>query len=109
MLYREDLARLGYSDKNIDAIFRACGEVERWDDFSKPMIRVANFHAARERATYRGDRCSSHARESAGVSDDTTRCQRGARTRTADTAPARARSQTCKEVTTVNLNLPDRA
>ena len=55
VLSRSDLAALGYQRRAIDAIFRAC-PVESWPGYSRPLIRVADFLAWRERCTYRGDR-----------------------------------------------------
>jgi hypothetical protein len=55
VLTRGDLAELGYERRAVDAIFRAC-PVEKWDGYSRPMIRVASFLEWRELATYRGDR-----------------------------------------------------
>lgn len=55
VLTRGDLAELGYERRAVDAIFRAC-PVESWPGYSRPMIRVDDFLAWRERVTYRGDR-----------------------------------------------------
>lgn len=52
VLTRSDLAELGYERRAIDAIFRAC-PVESWPGYRRPMIRVADFLAWRERCTYR--------------------------------------------------------
>lgn len=46
---------LGYERRAVDAIFRAC-PVESWPGYSRPMIRVSEFLAWRERCTYWGDR-----------------------------------------------------
>jgi hypothetical protein len=55
VLSRSDLAELGYGRRAIEAIFRAC-PVEAWDGYSRSMIRVSDFLAARERSIYRDDR-----------------------------------------------------
>jgi hypothetical protein len=55
VLTRSDLAELGYERRAVDAIFRAC-PVESWPGYSRPLIRVADFIAWRERCTYRGDK-----------------------------------------------------
>ena len=55
VLTRSDLRDLGYERRAIDAIYREC-PVEKWPGYAKPMIRVADFLAYRERCTYRGDR-----------------------------------------------------
>ena len=55
VLTRTDLVELGYERRAVDAIFRAC-PVEVWEGYSRPLIRVADFVAWRERATFRGDR-----------------------------------------------------
>lgn len=55
VLTRTDLAQLGYGRRAIDAIFKACGAVEKWEG-GRPMIRVADFVRAREERTFRGDR-----------------------------------------------------
>ena len=55
VLDTSDLTELGYSKRAIEAIHRDC-PVERWDSFSRPLIRVRHFLEARERFTYAGDR-----------------------------------------------------
>jgi hypothetical protein len=55
VLTRSDLAVLGYERRAVDAIFRA-GPVEAWPGYSRPLIRVSDFLAWRDRCTYRGDR-----------------------------------------------------
>jgi hypothetical protein len=55
ILYRTDLQKLGYEQRAVNAIFRAC-PVERWPGYSRTMIRVADFLEWREQNTYRGDR-----------------------------------------------------
>ena len=52
VLTRSDIAELGYERRAVDAIFRAC-PVEVWPGYTRPMIRVADFLAWRERCTYR--------------------------------------------------------
>jgi hypothetical protein len=52
VLTRSDLAELGYERRAIDAIFRAC-PIESWPGYRRPMIRVSDFLAWRERCTYR--------------------------------------------------------
>lgn len=54
-----DLARMGYSQKAINAIYRAAegkSGVEKWPGFRRPMIRASDFVELREQYTYRGDR-----------------------------------------------------
>ena len=55
VLTRTDLVELGYERRAVDAIFRAC-PVESWPGYARPMIRVADFLAWRERCTYTSDR-----------------------------------------------------
>ena len=55
VLTTTDLAALGYERRAIDAIFRAC-PTEKWEGYSRTMIRVADFLEWRERCTYRDDR-----------------------------------------------------
>lgn len=66
VLYRSDLAALGYERTAIDAYFRVC-PVEQPEGTHRPVIRVRDFLEARERATYRGDRVRA-CRRPAGVS-----------------------------------------
>ncbi len=60
VLTRSDLAALGYPRRAIDVIFkhvtREGAGVQSLPGFSRPMIRVADFLAFRERWTYRDDR-----------------------------------------------------
>ena len=59
VLDKTDLARLGYSRRAIDTIFREAERmsgIESWPGFSRAMIRVGDFLELRERYTYRGDR-----------------------------------------------------
>jgi hypothetical protein len=54
-LSRSDLAQLGLERRAVDAIFRACPVVSL-PGYSRPLIRVGDFHAYVEANTYRGDR-----------------------------------------------------
>ena len=60
ILTRSDLAELGYPRRAIDAIFKSViregSGVQQLPGFSRPMIRVADFLAFRDRCTYRDDR-----------------------------------------------------
>lgn len=60
ILTRSDLAALGYPRRAVDVIFkhvtREGAGVQSLPGFSRPMIRVADFLAFRERCTYRDDR-----------------------------------------------------
>jgi hypothetical protein len=55
VLTRSDLCELGYGRRAVDAIFRAV-PVESWPGYARPMVRVSEFLAWRDRVTYRGDR-----------------------------------------------------
>jgi hypothetical protein len=55
VLYRSDLAELGYERRAIDAIFRAC-PVEVLPGYSRPVIRVRDFTELRQHSTYDRDR-----------------------------------------------------
>ena len=55
VLSRSDLRELGYERRAVDCIFRAV-PVESWPGYSRPLIRVSDFIAWRERCTYSGDR-----------------------------------------------------
>jgi hypothetical protein len=50
VLSRSDVAELGYSSRQVDAIFRRC-PVQAWTK-RKPMIRVADFLKARDEVTF---------------------------------------------------------
>ena len=54
-LSRPDLRELGLERRAVDAVFRSCPVVV-FDGYSRPLIRVEDFLAYRERCTYRGDR-----------------------------------------------------
>ena len=60
ILTRSDLAELGYPRRAIDVIFRNIiregSGVQQLPGFSRPMIRVADFLAFRDRCTYQDDR-----------------------------------------------------
>lgn len=57
VLYRGDLAKLGYERRAIDAIFKICATdldgVEEWAGYSRPTITVRAFLQARQRHTRR--------------------------------------------------------
>jgi hypothetical protein len=55
VLSRTDLRELGYERRAVDAIFRAC-PVEVWPGYARPLIRVADFQAWRQRCRYDGSR-----------------------------------------------------
>jgi hypothetical protein len=57
-LTRTDLADLGLQRRAVDAIFRAC-PVVALPGYSRPMIRVSDFHEFIDGSTYRGDRVRS--------------------------------------------------
>lgn len=50
VLSRTDLRVLGYERRAVDAIFRA-SPVESWPGYSRPLLRVSDFLAWRERCT----------------------------------------------------------
>jgi hypothetical protein len=54
-LSRTDLRDLGLRRRAVDAIFRACPVVVL-PGYSRPMIRVSDFHKFIDDSTYRGDR-----------------------------------------------------
>jgi hypothetical protein len=54
-LSRTDLAELGLPRRAIDCIFRAV-DVVAIPGFSRPLIRVADYHAFVERSTYSNER-----------------------------------------------------
>ena len=54
-LSRTDLRELGLERRAVDAIFRSCPVVSI-PGYSRPLIRVADYHAFVEQHTYRGDR-----------------------------------------------------
>jgi hypothetical protein len=55
VLSRSDLRELGYERRAVDAIFRSCPVISI-PGYSRPLIRVADFHEFLEQHTYRGDR-----------------------------------------------------
>jgi hypothetical protein len=55
MLTRSHLRELGLERRAVDAVFRSCPVVV-FEGYSRPLIRVEDFLAYRERCTYRGDR-----------------------------------------------------
>src|SRR5262245_21407997 len=52
VLSSTDLRKLGYSRSVIDQIWRVCG-AEVWEGSRRPLVRVSDFLAWRERYTYR--------------------------------------------------------
>jgi hypothetical protein len=54
-LSRTDLREIGLQRRAVDAIFRACPVVVL-PGYSRPMIRVSDFHTFIDDSTYRGDR-----------------------------------------------------
>jgi hypothetical protein len=54
-LSRTDLRALGLGRRAVDAVFRACPNVEL-PGYSYPLIRVPDYVALIERSTYHGDR-----------------------------------------------------
>jgi hypothetical protein len=54
-LSRGDLAQLGLERRAIDAVFRACPVVSL-PGYSRPLIRVSDYHALLRESTYPGDR-----------------------------------------------------
>jgi hypothetical protein len=55
MLTRSHLRELGWERRAVDAIFRECPNV-LLPGYSRPVIRAADYLAALERFTDRGDR-----------------------------------------------------
>lgn len=55
VLSRTDLRDLGHPRRAVDAIFRLCPVVVL-PGYSRPLIRVADYIAALDAHTYRGDR-----------------------------------------------------
>jgi hypothetical protein len=55
LLTSSDLAELGLSRRAADAVFRHCPVVVL-PDYRRPMVRVRDYVAFIESATYRGDR-----------------------------------------------------
>jgi hypothetical protein len=53
VLTRGDLRELGYERRAVDAIFRACPIVSL-PDYSRPLIRVADYLALLEQHTFDG-------------------------------------------------------
>jgi hypothetical protein len=54
-LSRSDLRELGLERRAVDAVFRSCPALSL-PGYSRPLIRVADFHSFLEQHTYRGDR-----------------------------------------------------
>jgi hypothetical protein len=54
-LSRTDLRRLGLERRAVDAIFRACPVVVL-PGYSRPLVRVEDFHALIQESTYNNDR-----------------------------------------------------
>jgi hypothetical protein len=59
-LSRSDLRELGLERRAIDAVFRECPVIEL-PGYSRPLIRVADYLALLDQATY-CDRCGSRVR-----------------------------------------------
>jgi hypothetical protein len=55
VLSRTDLRELGWERRAVDAIFRAC-PVIALPGYSRPVIRVADYHALVDASTYADDR-----------------------------------------------------
>jgi hypothetical protein len=55
VLSRTDLSELGYHRRAVDAIFRGCSVVSL-PGYSRPLIRVEDFHRFLDEHTYKGDR-----------------------------------------------------
>jgi hypothetical protein len=53
VLSRSDLRELGYERRAVDAIFRGCSVVAL-PGYSRPLIRVSDYHAFLEHCTYDG-------------------------------------------------------
>jgi hypothetical protein len=53
LLSRTHLRELGYERRAVDVIFRACPIVSL-PGYSRPLIRVADYHAFLEQCTYDG-------------------------------------------------------
>ena len=53
VLSRTDLRELGYERRAVDAIFRGCSVVVL-PGYSRPLIRVADYHVFLEQCTYDG-------------------------------------------------------
>jgi hypothetical protein len=59
VLTRSDLVELGYPRRAVDAIFKAVTHgagMQALPGYSRPMIRVGDFLALRDRHTFRDDR-----------------------------------------------------
>jgi hypothetical protein len=54
-LTRSDLRSLGLNRRAVDAVFRACPVIVL-PGYSRPLIRVADYHAIIESSTFRNDR-----------------------------------------------------
>jgi hypothetical protein len=54
-LSRSDLRELGLERRAVDAVFRSCPVVV-FEGYSRPLLRVEDFLAYRDRCTFRGDR-----------------------------------------------------
>jgi hypothetical protein len=55
VLSRSDLRALGFERRAVDAIFRGC-DVVSIPGYSRPLIRVEDFHSFLAKNTYAGDR-----------------------------------------------------
>jgi hypothetical protein len=53
VLSRSDLRELGYERRAVDAIFRCC-PVVALPGYSRPLIRVSDYHAFLEQYTHYG-------------------------------------------------------
>ena len=54
-LSRTDLRELGLERRAVDAVFRLCPLIA-FPGYSRPLIRVADYHAFVSEHTYRGDK-----------------------------------------------------
>lgn len=54
VLTRTDLLELGYERRAIDSVFRAC-PTQHWPGYTRPVILVSHFLAARARFTRRDE------------------------------------------------------
>lgn len=54
-LSRGDLAELGLERRAVDAVFRGCAVVVL-PGYSRPLVRVADYHELIAASTFRGDR-----------------------------------------------------
>ena len=55
LLSRTDLRELGLERRAVDAVFRSL-DVVVLPGYSRPLVRVADYHELLERSTYSGER-----------------------------------------------------